>query len=85
MVDKQHLPYRHSIHTAMGVLAGQWVTAVLASLVSGRKTYTGLREDINEHEARWGWVAHNKPLTQKVLTETLVSRDPGVFTLRCCR
>ena len=71
MADKQHLPYRHSIHSAMGVLAGQWVTAVLASLVARKRTYTELRDDINEHEARWDWVAHSRPLTQKVLTETL--------------
>jgi DNA-binding HxlR family transcriptional regulator len=71
MADKQHPPYRHSIHKAMGVLAGQWVTAVLASLVAGRRTYTDLLKDINDHEARWNWSAHSRPLAQKVLTETL--------------
>lgn len=81
LADKQHRPYRHSIHAVMGVLAGQWVTAVLASLVAGRRTYTELRDDINEHEARWDWVAHSRPLTQKVLTETLarMQRD-GLLT-----
>lgn len=67
----EDLPYRHGIHEAMSVLAGQWVTAVLASLTAKPMTYSRLLEDINQTEARLGWVTHDKPLSQKVLSETL--------------
>jgi DNA-binding HxlR family transcriptional regulator len=65
------LPYRHGIHEAMGVLSGQWVTAVLASLTARPMTYSKLLEHINNTEERLGWVTHERPLRQKVLTDTL--------------
>lgn len=70
-MSKESLPYRHGIHEAMGVLAGRWVTAVLASLAVRPMTYSKLQEDINLTEERLGWVTHDKPLSQKVLTDTL--------------
>jgi DNA-binding HxlR family transcriptional regulator len=68
---KDSLPFRHGIHEAMGVLAGQWVTAVLASLAEKPMTYSDLLDDINDTEERLGWGTRKKPLTNKVLTETL--------------
>jgi DNA-binding HxlR family transcriptional regulator len=70
MADES-LPYRHGIHEAMGVLSGQWVTAVLASLTGRPMTYSKLLEHINNTEERLGWVTHERPLRQKVLTDTL--------------
>jgi DNA-binding HxlR family transcriptional regulator len=70
MADES-LPYRHGIHEAMGVLSGQWVTAVLASLTARPMTYSKLLEHINHTEERLGWVTHERPLRQKVLTDTL--------------
>ncbi len=70
MADES-LPYRHGIHEAMGVLSGQWVTAVLASLTARPMTYSKLLEHINNTEERLGWVTHERPLRQKVLTDTL--------------
>lgn len=67
----ESLPLRHGIHEAMGVLAGQWVAAVLASLAAAPMNYSALLGDVNETEERSGWVAHRRPLSQKVLTETL--------------
>jgi DNA-binding HxlR family transcriptional regulator len=64
-------PYRHGIHEAMSVLAGQWVTAVLASLSAKPMTYSELLDDINETEELVDWTAHGKPLSKKVLTDTL--------------
>jgi DNA-binding HxlR family transcriptional regulator len=71
MVPKDGLPYRHGIHEAMGVLTGQWVTAILSSLAAKPMTYSELHEDINDTEERLGWGTRKKPLTNKVLTETL--------------
>jgi DNA-binding HxlR family transcriptional regulator len=68
---EESLPYRHGIHEAMGVLSGQWVTAVLASLTARPMTYSKLLEHINRTEERLGWVTHERPLRQKVLTDTL--------------
>lgn len=70
-MTEERLPYRHGIHEAMGVLSGQWVTAVLATLTARPLTYSKLLEQINHTEERLGWVTHERPLRQKVLTDTL--------------
>ena len=63
--------YRHAILEAMAVLNGQWVVAVLASLAAQPRKYLDLREDINSTEERLGWLSHPRPVSQKVLSETL--------------
>lgn len=63
--------YRHAIQEAMSVLNGQWVVAVLASLAAQPRKYLDLREDINNTEERLGWTSHPRPVSQKVLSETL--------------
>jgi DNA-binding HxlR family transcriptional regulator len=63
--------YRHAIQEAMSVLNGQWTVAVLASLAARPRKYLDLREDINTTEERLGWVSHPRPVSQKVLSETL--------------
>lgn len=80
-MSDESLPYRHGIHEAMGALSGQWVTAVLASLTARPMTYSKLLEHINRTEERLGWVTHERPLRQKVLTDTLhrMQRD-GLVT-----
>lgn len=55
----------------MSVLNGQWVVAVLASLAARPRKYLDLREDINSTEERLGWISHPRPVSQKVLSETL--------------
>ena len=64
-------PYRHRVHEAIGVVNGQWVCAVLATLVARPMRYEDLRREINAAEARLDWVGHERPLSPKVLTETL--------------
>ncbi len=63
--------YRQAIQEAMAVLNGQWVVAVLASLAARPRTYLDLREDINNVEERLGWISHPRPISQKVLSDTL--------------
>ena len=63
-------PYRHGIREAMGVLSGQWDTAVLASLSEKPMTYSELLHDINETEQRADQNVRGN-LSNKVLTETL--------------
>lgn len=70
-MNEKSRPYRHSIHEAMGVAAGRWVTAILASLTARPMTYSRLLEHINNTEEMVGWMTHDKPLRQKVLTDTL--------------
>ncbi|MCE7002887.1 helix-turn-helix transcriptional regulator [Kibdelosporangium philippinense] len=67
----ENVPYRQSLLDAMAVLNGQWVPAVLASLAPGPLNFTDLLNAINAVEERSGWVNHVRPLTRKVLTETL--------------
>lgn len=73
--------YRHAIQEAMTVLHGIWVVAVLASLAAGPRKYLDLRNDINSTEERLGWISHPRPISQKVLSDTLrrMRRD-GLIT-----
>lgn len=70
-MSAESLPYRHGIHEAIGVLAGQWVTAILATLAEKPMTYSDLLTEINQTEERLGWATRGKPLSKKVLTDTL--------------
>lgn len=73
--------YRHAIQEAMTVLNGQWVVAILASLAARPRKYLDLRNDINSTEARLGWISHPRPVSQKVLSETLKRmRRDGLIT-----
>jgi DNA-binding HxlR family transcriptional regulator len=63
--------YRQAIQEAMAVLNGQWVVAVLASLAAQPLKYLDLLKDINNTEERLGWMSHPRPVSQKVLSETL--------------
>lgn len=63
--------YRHAIQEAMTVLDGQWVVAVLASLAARPLKYMDLLAEINSTEERLGWMSHPRPVSQKVLSETL--------------
>jgi hypothetical protein len=64
-MTEESLPYRHGIHEAVGVLTGQWVTAVLATLAAQPMTYTRLLERINEIEEQLGWVTHDRPIKRE--------------------
>ncbi len=65
------MPYRQSVYEALAILNGDWTIAVLATLASGERRFGELLSEINEVEERTGWVSHDKPLSKKVLTETL--------------
>ncbi|HEX7661150.1 MAG TPA: winged helix-turn-helix transcriptional regulator [Pseudonocardiaceae bacterium] len=53
------------------MLRGQWTIAVLAALAVGETQYKDLLAAINEVEARVGWASHERPLSERVLTDTL--------------
>ena len=65
------VPYRQGVHDAMAVLRGRWTVAVLAALALGERQYKELKSSINDVEERVGWVSHTRPLTDRVLTDTL--------------
>lgn len=64
--------YREGIYQALALLHGDWVVAVLASLATRPLKYTELRQEINDAEARAGWTSHGQPVSQKVLSATLL-------------
>ncbi|HET8643820.1 MAG TPA: helix-turn-helix domain-containing protein [Pseudonocardiaceae bacterium] len=63
--------YRQAVEEAMELLAGSWAVAVLAALAPRRLQYSVLLGAINDAEQRAGWVAHQRPLSEKVLSQTL--------------
>jgi DNA-binding HxlR family transcriptional regulator len=65
------VPYRQGIEEAMRLLSGRWVAAVLAALAEGPLHYTDLLSAINSAARQAGLVSRQRPLTEKVLTETL--------------
>ena len=62
--------YRQAVEEAMELLSGSWAVAVLAALAPRRLQYSVLLGAINEAERRAGWVAHQRPLSEKVLSQT---------------
>lgn len=65
------VPYRQGVEEAMRLLSGRWVAAVLAALAEGPLHYTDLLAAINNAARQAGRGARQRPLTEKVLTETL--------------
>lgn len=65
------VPYRQGVLDAIELLRGQWTVAVLATLALGETKYKDLREAINDVEERTGWTWHDRPLSDRVLTDTL--------------
>ncbi|MGY6655384.1 winged helix-turn-helix transcriptional regulator [Amycolatopsis sp. TRM77291] len=83
MTSDWDVPYRQSLHEALAVLSGQWTVAVLATLALGERRYKDLMAEVNSAEERVGWVSHPKPVTDKVLTDTLQrARDNGLVVRR---
>ncbi len=77
------VPYRQSLHEALAMLNGQWTVAMLSSLALGERRYTDLKAEVNEAEARVGWVSHPKPVTPKVLGSTLKrAQENGLIARR---
>lgn len=83
------IPYRQGVLDAMALLRGQWTVALLAALALGETQYKDLLVAINDVEERVGWASHERPLSDRVLTDTLhratlnglISRraEPGRF------
>ena len=65
------VPYRQGVLDAMALLRGQWTVAVLSALALGETQYKDLRLQINSVEERLGWSSHDRPLSERVLTDTL--------------
>jgi DNA-binding HxlR family transcriptional regulator len=77
------VPYRQGVLDAMALLRGQWTVAVLAALALGETQYKDLLTAINNVEARVGWVSHDRPLSDRVLTDTLRrARQNGLISRR---
>ncbi|SEP54072.1 winged helix-turn-helix transcriptional regulator [Amycolatopsis saalfeldensis] len=63
--------YRQNLHDLLTLLTGQWTVAIIATLAVGERRFTDLLAEVNETEARLGWISHTKPLSRRVLTDTL--------------
>ena len=75
------VPYRQGVEEAMRLLSGRWVAAVLAALAEGPLHYTDLLTAINDTLRRVGTVGQ-RPLTEKVLTDTLRRMERDGLLLR---
>jgi DNA-binding HxlR family transcriptional regulator len=75
------VPYRQGVEEAMRLLAGRWVAAVLAALAEGPLHYTDLLTAINDNLRRAGTTGQ-RPLTEKVLTDTLRRMERDGLLLR---
>jgi DNA-binding HxlR family transcriptional regulator len=82
-VDDWDVPYRQGVLDAMALLRGRWTVAVLASLALGETQYKALLPSINGVEERVGWASHDRPLSERVLTDTLRrAQDNGLVDRR---
>jgi DNA-binding HxlR family transcriptional regulator len=82
-VDDWDVPYRQAVLDAMALLRGAWTVAVLAELALGEKQYKDLLTAINSVEERVGWASHDRPLSDRVLSDTLRrTRRDGLLTRR---
>jgi DNA-binding HxlR family transcriptional regulator len=65
------VPYRQGVEDVLVVLRGQWTVAVLAALALGETRRKDLLPKINGVDERAGRVSHARPLTDRVLEDTL--------------
>lgn len=65
------MPYRQAVEEALAMLRGQWTVAVLAALALGETRRKDLLPAINAVDERVGRVSHARPLTDRVLEDTL--------------
>lgn len=70
-MDDGGIPYRQAVLDTMELLRGQWTIAVLAALALGELQYRELLAEINLVEERASWTSHDRPLSDRVLTDTL--------------
>jgi DNA-binding HxlR family transcriptional regulator len=70
-MERRDKPYRHAVLEALQVLRGQWTVAVLATVGAGQTQYKDLLPAINGVEERAGWVTRQRPLSDRVLSDTL--------------
>lgn len=77
------VPYRQGVEDVLALLRGQWTVAVLAALALGEKRRKELLPAINEIDDRAGRVSHTRPLTDRVLEDTLQrAHDDGLIEKR---
>lgn len=77
------MPYRQAVEDALDVLRGQWTVAVLAALAPGETRRKNLLPAINGVDERAGRVAHKRPLTDRVLEDTVRRmHDDGLIARR---
>ena len=63
--------WRQAVEAALAVLSGRWEVAILAALAQGELHFKELLDEINSVEARFGHRGHQKPLSNRVLSDTL--------------
>jgi DNA-binding HxlR family transcriptional regulator len=70
-MERWDVPYRQAVEDVLGVLRGQWTVAVLAALALGETRRKDLLPTVNAVDERVGRVSHARPLTDRVLEDTL--------------
>lgn len=65
------VPYRQAVEEALEVLRGQWTVAVLAALAPNETRRKDVLPAVNAIDDRAGRLTHKRPLTDRVLEDTL--------------
>ncbi|GAB3454072.1 winged helix-turn-helix transcriptional regulator [Actinophytocola sediminis] len=77
------VPYRQAVEEVLEVLRGQWTVAVLAALAPGETRRKDVLPAVNAIDDRAGRLTHKRPLTDRVLEDTLRRmHDDGLIARR---
>ncbi|QWF80998.1 winged helix-turn-helix transcriptional regulator [Amycolatopsis sp. CA-230715] len=71
LVPDEDIPYRQAVLEGLRVTRGDWTVAVLSTLALGKLAYSDIVDSVNATEDRIGWRSHDRPLSNRVLTNTL--------------
>lgn len=83
MEQEWDFPYRQGVEDVLTLLRGQWTVAVLAALALGERRRKDLLPTINGVDDRAGRAFHTRPLTDRVLEDTLQrAHDDGLIEKR---
>ncbi len=83
--DAEGLSYRQGLDLVVRLLGGRgtsWAPAVLTALALQPLRRSDLLDEVNKAEARWGNISHQRPLSEKVLGETLVQMQANGLVTR---
>jgi DNA-binding HxlR family transcriptional regulator len=82
MDERQKIPWRQDVELAMAMFGGDWVVAVLAELATGPLRFSELLGEVNGVDELFGRRTHDRPLTNTVLSRTLMRMQQDGLLVR---